>query len=54
MLCGSRTNHWLASKYIDSMDDIQIYGLQNTVVMKSLKMEGTSAKAVIFSWTIFL
>ena len=28
-------------------------GLEHAVVMKSLQMEVTSAKAAIFSWTVF-
>jgi len=52
MLCDSGTNYWLASKYIEGMDAIQTYGLEHAVVMKSLKMEVTSAKAIIFSWTV--
>jgi len=54
MLCGSRTNHWLASKYIEGMDAIRIYGLEHAVVMQSLRMEGTSAKAIIFHEQFFM
>jgi hypothetical protein len=53
MLCDSGTNRWLASKYIEGMDAIQMYSLQHAVVMKSLKMEVTSAKVIIFSWRVF-
>jgi hypothetical protein len=53
MQCDSETDHWLASKYIEGIDAIQIYGLEHAVVMKSLEMEVTTAKAIIFLWTVF-